>query len=37
MSSEQGPHAWGCERPRVLPASYTLHLIYSYHGKEEAA
>jgi len=23
MSSEQGPHLWGCERPRVLPASDT--------------
>ena len=36
MSSEQGPHAWGCERPRVLPASDTLQEMKPRSGKEEA-
>lgn len=37
MSREQGPNAWECERPRVLPS-----LLYTTRGnplllKEEAA
>jgi hypothetical protein len=37
MSSKQGPHMWGCERPRVLPSLRNAALKNSSHNNEEAA
>jgi hypothetical protein len=37
MSSEQGPHAWGCKRPRVLPGLRNAERKNHCRDNEEAA
>lgn len=37
MSSKQGPHVWGCERPRVLPSLRNAARENPFHDNEEAA